>query len=114
MSHAFAWRRAALASLVLIPALGLGISPAMAQSADADTEVHSMVLHYGDLDLSTAKGRGQLNTRIREAAASVCGMQPGVRTQPQIEEFRDCYNQALNHAQRTLAQKQQDMQLVRR
>jgi UrcA family protein len=103
-----------LAGLALAPVLGLGASPALAQSAEPDTQVRTMALHYGDLDLSTARGRGQLNARLHQTAAAVCGMEPGMRSLPQADEFRDCYNHALNEAQRSLAQKQQETRLVRR
>jgi UrcA family protein len=112
MSHAFAWRPAALAGLALIPAVGLGAGPAMAQNAD--TQVRTMALHYGDLDLSTAKGRSALDARLRRTAAQVCGSETGMRSLPEAEAFRACYNEALKQAHRTLVLKQQETQLVRR
>ena len=114
MSHAFAWRPAMFASLALVPVLSLGAGAAHAQSVDADSEVHSMTLSYGDLDLSTAKGRSTLNARIRRAAAEVCGQQAGVRQQPLEPEYRACFNRALTGARQELAQKQAEIQLVRR
>ncbi len=114
MSHAFAWRSAVFASLVVAPALCLGASPAMAQSQPAGPEVRTITMSYADLDLSTAAGRTQFDKRLRRAAAEVCEDGPERRPLAELSDLRACYNHALSGARRILAQRQTENQLVRR
>lgn len=101
----------AIAKMLAGLALALSTTPVLAQT---DAEVRKLPVSFGDLDLSTSKGRAQLNVRIRQAAQTVCGNDTGVQDLPQQQEYLNCYNQALNGAHQALAQLQQDRQLVRR
>jgi len=114
MPYASAWRPAVLAGLALIPALNLSAAPALAQNAAADSDKHTLAVGYGDLDLTTSKGRARLDERLRHAAARVCGQEDGVRPELHDEQALRCYEDALAGARGTLAHRQQMPQLVRR
>lgn len=51
-------------------------APAYAAPIDAAGATRSVTVHYDDLDLAAAAGRDMLDTRLRRAAAAVCGV-PG-------------------------------------
>lgn len=112
MQHAFAWRRAMFASLALVPALALTTAPARA--ADDDVDLRQIAIHYHDLDLTSAKGRAHLETRLHHAAATVCGYANGELPSINDEPARACYNNALAHAHTALAAAQSAHQVVTR
>ncbi len=60
----------ALAALAATMAQG-----AYAKPADA-VVVRNVVVHYGDLNLGTARGEASLRERIAQAAVSACGGNP--------------------------------------
>jgi UrcA family protein len=92
-------RAFAQAGLALVPALALSIQPAHAATApNADTEVRQMAVGYGDLDLTTARGRHRLEMRLERSAAMVCGIDPGQYPLPGQQAMRACYDHALNQA----------------
>ncbi|WP_420381447.1 UrcA family protein [Novosphingobium sp.] len=98
MMHASAWRPAMLAAL--IPVLALGAVPAFAQDAP---EVHRMEVRYGDLDLTTTKGRATLERRLRHSAADVCDYNLSERLILDSAAERTCYTTALAHARVSMA-----------
>ena len=53
---------------------------APATAAPAAVADAGRIVTYGDLDLASPAGVEAFNRRIRAAAKSVCGDQPGVRT----------------------------------
>jgi len=98
-----AWRYAALAGPVLFCTLA---QPAMAQAVEDDTDVRQMAVRYGDLDLTTAKGRHRLEMRLQRSAAIVCGRGDGDGDWPQPGNTftRQCYDAALARAHTALAE----------
>lgn len=104
MMHGPAWHPVMFAGLALIPALTLSAAPALAQSADAEADVPRLTVGYGDLDLSTAKGRARLDLRLKRAAADVCGRNDSDRLQLSYEAaVRHCTDTALRQARTAMA-----------
>jgi len=105
MMHVHAWRPAVLAAL--IPALAFSAAPVFAQTAApnsfGDTEVRQMTVNYGDLDLTSKKGRQVLEMRLRRSAETVCGYDPADRMQFGHTDTRTCYDTAIAHAHVSLA-----------
>jgi UrcA family protein len=66
------------------------------QRAAADPGVRSVVVHYGDLNLSTAAGARTLHARIRGAARFVCGEEG--RSLHEQGMWRSCYRDAMANA----------------
>ena len=99
-------------SLALVPALALTAAPARA--ADNEGETSQLEIRYHDLDLTTAKGRNQLEMRLHRAAATVCGYDDGDRATFDIAAGRTCYNTALAHAHTALAAAQSAHEVVTR
>ena len=93
MLHAFAWRPAMLA------ALSLSAAPAFAQ----DATPRSVEVRYGDLDLTSAHGRHQLEWRLRHSAQDVCGYDRTEHMGLQNYDARACYETALAHAHVAMA-----------
>jgi UrcA family protein len=89
-------------------------TPALAHAPDSDVVQHELAVNYGDLDLSTSKGRTHLDNRLQRAAAMVCGQEDGARPQFHDEAAFKCYTEALASARDAMAHKQQGPQLVRR
>jgi UrcA family protein len=54
-----------------VASLSFTITPAMAAEPGDGAPV--ILVHYDDLDLSTAKGRERLDVRVRRATAKLCG-----------------------------------------
>jgi UrcA family protein len=105
-----------LASLTLAPALALTATSALAApvTSDAATDVRTTAVAYGDLDLSTARGRHQLDVRLQRAADAVCGVDHTVTDLAESAARSTCRNHALIDARHALARKTTDMTLVRR
>jgi UrcA family protein len=89
------------ASLALVPVFVLAAAPAFAETTDPD--VHHMAVRYDDLDLSTAKGRHLLDSRLRHSAAEVCGHEDGQQPRPEDMEGMHCYDKALTNARMAMA-----------
>ncbi len=88
--------------------LVLAAQPAFAQSdaaasANSSVVVQHRMVRYADLDLATAAGQSELNTRLRRAASAVCESNYGPHPLAESMEARHCYRDALQSAQRTLA-----------
>jgi UrcA family protein len=86
-------RRRTLA--ILAPALlGCALTAAMPAAAQAPTTV---VVKYGDLDLTRPAGREALQTRLDSAAKRVCGVlgHPDLRTK---QMARECRSAAIDQA----------------
>jgi UrcA family protein len=85
------------------------VTASVAASAQAVVAGHVDVV-YGDLDLSSAKGRGQLESRLDSAAAMACGGSPvfasTYRDAPQFhqKDFDLCRTKAREKALAFLAQ----------
>lgn len=105
-----------LAGLALAPAMLLGAVPALAAPApeDGQTDVRTTTVAYGDLNLATASGRHQLDTRLRHAADTVCGVDHGLVDLTEAAARSACCNHALIDARHALARQTTDMTLVRR
>lgn len=103
MMHRSAWHPVMLAGLALIPALTLSAAPALAQSADEEADVPRLAVGYGDLDLSTAKGRARLDLRLKRAAADVCSRNDSDRLLLDHQAVRHCTETALSHARTVVA-----------
>jgi UrcA family protein len=88
-------------TLGVLAGLALAAQPAAAQSVAAEP-VHRLV-HYTDLDLSTANGQARLETRLRSAASAVCEANYGPHPLNEAMEARRCYRTALDRAHRQLA-----------
>ncbi|WP_353229954.1 UrcA family protein [Novosphingobium sp.] len=131
MSHPNAWRRAMYAGLALIPACALASAPAHAapthasstlaaqvqaapDAGNADTDLRKLTVRYPDLDLTTARDRARLETRITRAAALVCGNDDGYLSIATDAEGRRCYYDALARAHAHLAANAQARTLVSR
>lgn len=81
--------------------------PALAQSApanvNAEVQVQHRLVHYADLDLSTASGQSRFDARLRRAATAVCGTNVGPHPLSEAMEARRCYRTAIQSAQREMA-----------
>lgn len=105
---------ASLASLAIAaqpvlasPALTSGAAP-----AHAEAEVRHRMVGYADLDLSTATGQAKFDARLRRAAAAVCEANYGPHPLTEAMEARRCYRDALQSAQRTMANRGAAMSAV--
>lgn len=76
-----------------------------AQPAFANPEmvVQHKLVTYSDLDLSTAAGQATFDARLRRAASSVCESNYGPHPLAESMEARRCYRNALQSAQRAMA-----------
>lgn len=86
--------------------LVLAAQPAFAQNAaspNPDVVVSHRMVQYADLDLSTAQGQSKLDGRLRRAAAAVCDASYGPHPLSESMETRRCYRNALQSAQRAMA-----------
>lgn len=81
-------------------ALALLAAPAYAGQTDTPSEA----IQYSDLDLTTEKGRKQLDKRVDEAARNVCGMdQTATGTRITSQTARKCYRDAKRQIEQHLA-----------
>ena len=89
--------------------LVLAAQPALAQSVDRNAPANSemtvqhRLVHYTDLDLSTADGQSKFDARLRRAASAVCEANYGPHPLSETLEARRCYRNALQAAQRMMA-----------
>src|SRR5262249_37562202 len=72
------------------------LAPPAARADDMDTE--SVVVHFGDLDLSTSNGAHLLYSRLRNAAKSVCGDEFDAIDLKERGDIIDCQRDAIEHA----------------
>lgn len=80
--------------------------PAFAQSAaNPDYVVTHRMVHFADLDLSTPDGQAKLDARLRRAAAAVCESNAGPHPLAEAMESRRCYRNAVQSAQRAMAER---------
>ena len=82
--------------------------PALAQSshepaASSEVLVQHRLVNYADLDLSSAAGKATFDARLRRAASAVCEANAGPHPLAESMEARRCYRNALQSAQRTMA-----------
>jgi UrcA family protein len=87
--------------LLMLVAMG-SVAAAAAAAADArigdsGDDVVSVKVEYGDLNLTTQKGKDALERRIRHAADLVCGS-PDARSLVMSAEYRACMTSATNTA----------------
>jgi len=87
-------------ALVLGAAALLVTLPAQAGTDRTDTPVNdtAVVVRYADLNLSTAAGTQALYARISAAASRACGGQPDFRDLHQQQQYRACYDKAMEKA----------------
>lgn len=83
--------------------LVLCAQPAAAQAASQELDSSQRLVHYSDLDLSTAKGQARLENRLRSAASAVCETNYGPHPLNEAMEARRCYRSAIDAAHRELA-----------
>jgi len=85
--------------------------PALAQSTPAQSAtnpemvVKHQTVRFADLDLSTAAGQSRLDARLRRAAAAVCESNSGPHPLSEAMEARRCYRNAVQSAQRAMAER---------
>jgi UrcA family protein len=58
----------------------------------------SVVVRYDDLNLATAAGTQALYARISSAADRACGGQPSIRELRMQQQYRACYDRAVEKA----------------
>ena len=92
--------------------------PAFANSAApgeyaSDVVVKHRLVHFGDLELSTAAGQAKLDARLRRAASAVCDATYGLRPLAEVMEVRRCYRNAIQSAQREMADRSTRVNTVR-
>lgn len=73
---------------IVLPAL------ALACAAPAAAEPVTVLVPYGDLDLTKDEGRDVLEARLARATARVCGGTPSARDLVQIQAYRACRAEA--------------------
>ena len=56
----------------MLPALALATNPTDSQTVSSKAPAPSVVVHFGDLDLSTPQGVRRLHERLKSAALRVC------------------------------------------
>ncbi|WP_421851996.1 UrcA family protein [Novosphingobium sp.] len=74
-----------------------------ATSAEADVQVQHRMVKYTDLDLATAAGQSAFDSRLRRAASAVCEANYGPHPLAETMEARRCYRNAIQSAQRAMA-----------
>jgi UrcA family protein len=87
-------------ALVLGAAALLVTLSAQAGTERIDTPVNhtAVVVRYADLNLGTAAGTQALYARISAAASRACGGQPDLRDLHQQQQYRACYDTAMEKA----------------
>lgn len=88
--------RTSLFRALAIAAALIAGAPALAQS-----EIRSMAVSYGDLNLAHAAGRAALDRRVANAAKQVCGFEYSRELQRAIIERR-CVADTIDRTQRAV------------
>ncbi len=65
---------------------------------DAPVTQKAVVVRYADLNLGTTAGAKALYARISSAASRACGGQPGIHELRQQQQYRACYDEAMDNA----------------
>jgi UrcA family protein len=68
------------------------------ESMDPPANHQAVVVRYADLNLATAAGAQALYARISAAASRACGGQPGVHELHLQQQYRACYDTAMEKA----------------
>ena len=95
-----------IAAGLMLSAQTAAAQTAEAQSAPAkaaNTLAAQRLVHYADLDLTSAKGQAALAARLRSAARAVCDTSYGAHSLNEVMGSRRCYRSALQSAQREAA-----------
>lgn len=83
---------------MIILAIAAGAAALSSPAATMEREpTQSMMVRYGDLDLTTTRGEHRLRTRIANAANLVCG-QADARNLQAMSAWRACRAQAMSGA----------------
>ncbi len=91
-------RRAQLSVLVAMGALGATAAlTSNAPIVSSDGPARTVKVEYGDLNLSTLKGKQVLSQRIRQAVDLVC-TEPNPRALAMWSEYRKCMQNATDSA----------------
>jgi UrcA family protein len=83
---------------------GLSLPAAANPTLEEDSERHTAIVRYDDLNLSSAEGRERLTTRVRHAVREVCNTRPHNR--PTLREraiANSCAKTAMADAEVKLA-----------
>lgn len=92
---------AALAGATLLHAAAFaGETEPMVATAPT-SETHSIAVSYADLDLTENKGVDRLNTRVRNAARTICEV-GGIKPVKMIQLSNECYGGAMERATRDI------------
>lgn len=92
-----------LFSKLVAAATTLGLACAAAAPAAAQTELRSIKVGFGDLDLGSTKDRARLDRRIRNAASFVCGNRY-VRELSLAQQVDACRADAIARANRAVVE----------
>ena len=84
---------------IIISAVAVLVLGAASAQAGTDKEV---VVHYGDLNVTTSDGAQVLYTRVQIASAEVCGYQPAISDISAMQAFKACSTAAQARAIKTL------------
>lgn len=96
--------RISIARSLVVAATGLGLVASAASPAFAgETQLRSIRVGYGDLDLASSTGRAQLDKRIHRAAGYVWGAHY-IRELSLQDEVQDCRNDAVARAKRAMVE----------
>lgn len=86
--------------------LALALTAAvLAAPVVAADEAPSVAVRYGDLDLTSAEGQQQLDSRLERAAREVCGVnEKRTGTYLRSQSSRECYREARRHLDQQYAE----------
>lgn len=77
-----------------VAALAALLFAGTAQAEEPETETVSVVVSYGDLDLTTAAGKATLDARIDAAVKEVCARPTTIRNLKVLDAWSDCRESA--------------------
>ncbi|MDZ3831052.1 MAG: UrcA family protein [Sphingopyxis sp.] len=86
----------------ILAAASLAVAGAAAPALADENVGQSVEVPYGDLNLSTAEGRAQLDQRINRAVRNVCRIED-YRDARQMAEHRECRKVAMRGIETRLA-----------
>lgn len=84
-----------LKTTMMMSALALGYQ--MAYATPPLDDPPSVIVHFGDLDLTRTDGVATLYSRLKHAAETVCTAEDG-RDLESMRRYSDCWRSALNRA----------------
>src|SRR5262245_14615645 len=85
-----------VAGAAFAAAVATFLAPAAARADEMETE--AVVVHFGDLDLTTPNGAHLLYMRLKNAAKSVCGDEYEAIDLKDRGDIIDCQRDAIQHA----------------